>query len=1178
MAYSHIFQPNPAAIPDYAELFCLSNFSFQRGASHPEELVARAHALGYTALAITDECSVAGVVRAHVEAKKLGMKLLLGAQFDVQDDVHSDVQGNVQDDAQHGVKLIALAHSMAGWGNLCEFITAARRKAAKGSYEVSRQGSDFALLRECELLLYFSNAIKFEAKYVYSTWAKCIFGSNLWLAAVLQHGLDDALRLHALQRLSAQADVPLVAAGNVHMHVRSRKPLQDVITAVRLGRSVNDCGFELQPNAEAHLRSRGRLAAIYPPALLANTLTVAARCTFNLDALRYQYPVETVLPGMSPAETLRHYTYEGAHVRYPSNQDPQSPDPQSGPLPILPGLPDLQGSPDLSSLPSLPASVREQVEHELALIAELNYEMYFLTVHDIVQFARQNEILCQGRGSAANSAVCYCLGITEVNPVQGNLLFARFISRERNEPPDIDVDFEHDRREEVIQYIYNKYGRDRAAIAATVVTYRPRSAIRDVGKALGVHGALIDRFAKEHFWFDGEGTMADHLLRAGLDPDDPHICQWLALTKQLLGFPRHLSQHTGGFVLTQGKLTRLVPVENAAMVDRSIIQWDKDDLDAMGLLKVDVLALGMLSAIRRCLDLVGQRRGTPLRMQDIPAEDPATYEMICKADTVGVFQIESRAQMSMLPRLKPRTFYDLVIEVAIVRPGPIQGGMVHPYLKNRQRPNDVVYPYPALRQALGRTLGIPIFQEQVMQIAMIAADFTGDEADDLRRSMAAWKRKGGVHKFHDRLVHQMVKNGYEEEFAENIFKQIQGFGEYGFPESHAASFALLAYVSSWLKCHEPACFLAALLNSQPMGFYPPPQLVYDAKRHGIDVRPVDVTVSAWDCTLEGEKLGSDSGRDSDSGRPTPRSEEKLGSEPGVQSPEQLGSDPDSGQPFQRSVQPSSKSGSDPNCGPSKSDPNPHYEPSQPAVRLGLCLVSGLSITTATRIAVARAKAPFTSTQDLALRAALDAGDLKALASADALAALSGHRRQQVWDASALKPAPPLLKGVPVQEDLLLLPAASEGEEVLFDYAATGLTLRSHPMALLRGQLSKMRLLTAVQMHDLHSGRLVRACGIVTARQQPSTAKGVVFITLEDESGSVNVIVWKSLREKQRQQALKSRLLAVYGVWQRNEEEDAEEGVAAPVKRQGEVRHLVAQHLIDLSHLLGELATQSREFH
>ncbi|MBK7548956.1 MAG: error-prone DNA polymerase [Rhodoferax sp.] len=1038
----------PAALTlEYAELHCLTNFSFQRGASHAEELVARAHALGYTALAITDECSVAGVVRAHVAAKKWGLKLLSGAEFAVQE----------------GFKFVALAHDLTGWGNLCEFISAVRGRAAKGTNCVSWHDGDLASLQGCEILLVLPSAIKIEAACAIATRAKALFGTYIWLVVELQLGLDDDVVLHRLQKVSTLTGVPLVAAGNVHMHVRSRKPLQDVITAVRLGKSVAECGFELQANAEAHLRSRERLAAIYPPDLLANTLTVAARCTFNLDELRYQYPVETVLPGMSPAQTLRHFTYEGALGRYPDG---------------------------------MPGEVRQQVEHELALIAELKYEMYFLTVHDIVRFARSIHILCQGRGSAANSAVCYCLGITEVNPLDGNLLFARFISRERNEPPDIDVDFEHDRREEVIQYIYEKYGRDRAAIAATVVTYRPRSAIRDVGKALGVDDALIDRLAKEHFWFDGEDAMADHLVRVGLDLDDAHIHQWLAFTKQLLGFPRHLSQHVGGFVLTQGKLTRLVPVENAAMVDRSIIQWDKDDLDAMGLLKVDVLALGMLSAIRRCLDLVGQCGG-PKRMQDVPREDEATYDMICAADTVGVFQIESRAQMSMLPRLKPRKFYDLVVEVAIVRPGPIQGGMVHPYLKARQDPDNVKYPSQALKEALSRTLGIPIFQEQVMQIAILAADFSPGEADELRRSMAAWKRSGGVHKFHDRLVNQMVKNGYEEAFSEAIFKQMLGFGEYGFPESHAASFAQLAYVSSWLKCHHPACFLTALLNSQPMGFYPPAQLVYDAKRHGVEVLSVDVMVSGWDCTLEGQ-----------------------------------------------------------------------------AVRLGLCLVSGLNKPAAGRIVTARSEALFTSTEDLALRAALNPDELKALAAADALTALSGHRRQQVWDAAALQTAPHLLESVPIDEVPLLLNAASEGEEVVFDYASVGLTLRRHPLQILREQLSKMKLLTAVQMRDLPHGRLVRACGIVTARQQPPTAKGVVFITLEDETGTMNVIVWRRQREKQREQVLKSRLLAVYGVWQRNTED-----AAIPAeKHQGEVRHLIAHHLIDLTHLLGELATQSREFH
>jgi len=749
-----------------------------------------------------------------------------------------------------------------------------------------------------------------------------------------------------------------------------------------------------------------------------------------------------------------------------------------------------------------------------------------------VAFARSHGILCQGRGSAANSAVCYCLGVTEVDPARSSVLFERFISRERNEPPDIDVDFEHQRREEVIQYIYRKYGRDRAALTAVVTRYRPRSALRDVGRALGIPEALITAMAKEHPGMYGREVLALRLqaalarlagaaesaqagstqspATAQQQPVAPgHLLEvWLELSQQLLGFPRHLSQHPGGFVLTQGPLCRLVPIENAAMPERSIVQWDKDDLDAMGLLKVDVLALGMLSAIRRCLALVSARRGTAFQMQDIPADDPDTFEMICRADTVGVFQIESRAQMSMLPRLKPRCFYDLVIEVAIVRPGPIQGGMVHPYLKAREHPDQVIYPSAALEVALARTLGIPIFQEQVMQIAMIAADFSAGEADDLRRSMAAWKRKGGVHKFHDRLVNQMVRNGYAPEFAENIFKQIEGFGEYGFPESHAASFALLTYVSCWLKWHEPACFLAALLNSQPMGFYGPSQLVQDAQRHGVVVLAVDVLHSQWDCTLVPEQPATE--------RATPA----LG------------------------------------------DARKYSL----AVRLGLRLVSGLSESAAIRIVTARTLDPFVSTQDLALRAALDQGDLNALASADALKSLSGHRRQQVWDASALKSAPPLLREAPVNEDFLSLMAAPEGEEVRFDYAALGLTLRAHPLSLLRSALSKKKLLTAGQLHQLPTGRQVRAGGLVTMRQSPGTAKGVTFVTLEDETGSVNVIVWKALKDKQRSQLLHARLMAVHGIWQRDDDSG------------GQVCHLIAKSLHDLTPLLDGLATHSRDFH
>jgi error-prone DNA polymerase len=842
---------------------------------------------------------------------------------------------------------------------------------------------------------------------------------------------------------------------------------------VQQGKPVYDCGLSLQSSAERTLRSRLKLASLYPQELLDNTLIVASRCNFSLESIKYQYPMETVPAGMTPAQALRTFTMAGAAKRYPSG---------------------------------VPWTVRRQLVHELRLIAQCRYEMYFLTVHDIVRYARAQRILCQGRGSAANSAVCYCLHITEVDPTRANLLFERFISKERNEPPDIDVDFEHERREEVIQYIYGKYGRDRSAIAAVVATYRTRSAVRDVGKALGIPERLVDAFAKEHFWFDEQELqvrqLCERAAEAGVEMDSLRIRQWLELTGQLRGFPRHLSQHVGGFVLTQGKLTRLVPVENAAMPDRSIIQWDKDDLDDMGLLKVDVLALGMLTALRRCIDFVSLRRGRPFSLQDIQDRDEATYDMICRADTVGVFQIESRAQMSMLPRLQPRRFYDLVIEVAIVRPGPIQGGMIHPYLKNRDRVRQggtIAYANDALKPALERTLGVPIFQEQVMQIAMIAAGFSAEEADRLRRSMAAWKRRGGVHQFHDRLVQGMLKNGYSEAFAQGIFQQILGFGEYGFPESHAASFALLAYDSSWLKCHEPECFLAAMLNSQPMGFYSPSQLVQDARRHGVQVFPPDVCFSDWDCTLE----------------------------------------------------------------------RPSKEAMRPGVRLGLRMVAGLTQSGATRLVQARAQGSFTSTEDMALRSGLDLKDVNALAAGDALRSLSGHRRQQVWDARAFVRPPALLQSAPLNEETLALPQAPEGEEIVFDYASLGLTLRRHPLALLRPRLQRLRLQTSSELHDVPNGRKVRACGIVTVRQQPQTANGTIFLTLEDETGPVNVIVWKSLREQQREEVLLSRLLAVEGVWQR----DVESG--------GNVRNLIAHRLKDLSALLGRLGRQpkwSRDFH
>jgi len=1058
----------PPGIPPYAELLCRSNFSFLRGASRPEELVERAQALGYTALALTDECSLAGIVRAHVAAKEQGLKLLVGSQFQVQCDAP--------------FTLVVLATNLNGYGNLCEFITRLRRTAPKGTYRLTLKHISADALADCLVIAVPQRGSTQAQMDTVARWLLQHFMGRCWLGVEQLRLMDDEMRLHRLRQSSELTAVPLVAVGDVHMHLRSRKALQDVLTATRIGKPLTECGHALAPNAEQRLRSRLALAQRYPEALLAETLKVAGRCSFSLDELRYQYPSEVVPPGETPASYLRQLAYEGMGRRWPAGA---------------------------------PASVQQQVEHELALISELQYEHYFLTVYDIVAFARSQHILCQGRGSAANSAVCYCLGVTEVDPARTAVLFERFISRERNEPPDIDVDFEHERREEVIQYLYTKYGRERAALTATVISYRPRSALRDVGKALGFDEAALDALGSGHRWWSEDGFAPERILEAGLDPDSLKVRQLVALTGQLMGFPRHLSQHTGGFVLTRMPLSRMVPIENAAMADRTVIEWDKDDLDAMGLLKVDVLALGMLTAIRKSLDFIGQRKGFDFQMQDIPAEDESTYDMICAADTVGVFQIESRAQMSMLPRLRPRAFYDLVIEVALVRPGPIQGGAVHPYLNRRQGKEPIDYP-KGLDAALKRTLGVPVFQEQCMQIAIIAAGFTPGEADGLRRAMAAWKRKGGLGKYQERLISGMTERGYELDFAQRVVEQVKGFSSYGFPESHAASFALLVYASCWIKRHHPAEFLAAMLNSQPLGFYSPSQLVQDATRHGVEVRPVDVMESDWDCTLE-EVASASEVPD-----PLSRSRERAGV---------------------------------------RAAPGP-ASAAQPAVRLGLRLVSGLLHDEAKRLIAARAVRAFMDAEDLARRAGLDQQAMQQLAAADALISLSGHRRQQVWDAAALKAPPALLKEAPVEEDTLDLPEAPEGEAIVWDYASLGLTLRRHPLALLRERLQARRFMTAAALKDAPDGRLVRACGIVTGRQQPGTSKGVVFVTLEDETGVVQVIVWKALRERQRSALTRSRLMAVHGVWQ----------------REGEVCNLIAGHLEDLTPLLGRLATESRDFH
>ncbi|WP_313621867.1 error-prone DNA polymerase [Achromobacter sp.] len=1060
-------------LPGYAELQCQSNFSFLQGASHPEELATRAAELGYAALALTDECSLAGVVRAHTEAKTLKLPLIIGATFQLR---------AAPDAAPLGLTL--LAQTREGYGNLSELITLGRTRAPKGEYRLSPQDladppDGYAHLRnlpECLAILTPAYGTDADRMADQARWLARAFPGRAWVGLTLLHQSRDDLHRAAVEHAARTSQLPIVAVGQVQMHVRSRKPLHDTLTGIRTRQPVSQCGYELSGNAEQHLRSRMRLASLYPPDALAQTLAVARRCTFSLDELRYEYPDEIVPAGHTPASYLRQEALAGALRRFPA------------------GVPDI---------------VSAQIDKELELIADLGYEAYFLTVYDIVQYARSIGILCQGRGSAANSAVCYCLGITAVDPARGNNLFERFISKERNEPPDIDVDFEHQRREEVIQYIYGKYGRQRAALTAVVISYRPRSVLRDTGRALGVDPGVIDAVARAHQWWDGKKEMLRTLGACGLDPESQVARQWASLAQTMMGFPRHLSQHPGGFVISRGKLSRLVPIENAAMEDRSVVQWDKDDLDALKLLKVDVLALGMLSALRRTLELASQRRGQPLTLQDIPEGDAPTYDMICNADTIGVFQIESRAQMTMLPRLRPREYYDLVVQVAIVRPGPIQGGMVHPYLRRRQGKEDETYPSEKVRGVLSRTMGVPIFQEQVMQIAVVAAGFSPGEADQLRRSMAAWRRKGGVDKFRVKLVGGLLAHGYTVDFAEALFRQVEGFGEYGFPESHAASFALLAYASSWLKRHEPEAFLAALLNSQPMGFYAPAQLVQDARRHGVCVLPADVTVSRWDSVLE----------------PLPADH------PGA-----------------------------------RRRAHAHAPPAdtpRPAVRLGLSLIQGMRVDAAQRIEAARADAPFANTADLARRAGLNRHDLNALAAGDALRTLAGHRRQASWEAAASVQSRDLLRDADIVDvQAPQLSAPSESQTVAADYRSVGLTLHTHPVALLRPQLAARNFQPASVLNDYPNKRVARACGIVTVRQRPQTSKGVIFVTLEDETGPVNVVVRPELIERQRRELLGATLLGVYGSWQ------SVDGV----------RHLVAQRLVDMSDLLGGLATHSRNFH
>ena len=1019
----------------YAELHALSNFTFLRGASHPEELVETAASLAYRALAITDECSVSGIVRAHVATKAQKLPLIIGSEFRL----------------SNGLKLVVLARNRAGYAELCSLITRGRRAADKGSYCLTAE--DFSDgLANCYVLWVPDNQLLLDAR---DAWITDAFRDRLWIAVeLLADGLEH-LRLERIRRLGASLNLPLVASGDVHMHSRKRRALQDTVTAIRENTTLDRAGFLLYSNGERYLRPQSVLESIYPADLRKATTDIAKSISFSLDELRYEYPDELVPDAETPTSYLRRLTEAGMRKRWPAG---------------------------------VSLKVRTLVEHELELIRELRYEPYFLTVYDIVAFARSQGILCQGRGSAANSAVCFCLGITEVDPERMATLVERFISKERNEPPDIDVDFEHERREEVIQYIYQKYGRERAALAATIITYRPRSAVRDVGKTLGLDGLQIDRLAKSTRWWDGRGIDDSRVIEAGLDPGSPVIRRLLYLVGELIDFPRHLSQHVGGFVISNSSLSELVPVENAAMDDRTVIQWEKNDLEDLGLLKVDVLGLGMLTTIRRSFALIRQFDGREYTLATVPAEDQVVYDMICEGDTMGVFQIESRAQMAMLPRLKPRCYYDLVIEVALIRPGPIQGDMVHPYLRRRNGEEAVEYPSEDVREVLQRTLGVPIFQEQVMQLAVVAAGFTPGEADRLRRAMAAWKRRGGLGPFEQKLIQGMKKRGYTETFARQIFQQILGFGEYGFPESHSASFALLVYVSCWLKCHTPAAFTCALLNSQPMGFYSASQLTQDARRHGVEVRPVDVNKSDWDSTLE------------------------------------------------------------------------RNEQEEAALRLGLRQVKGLSEKAGEAI-VRQRQSGYQSIQLLLERTGLNRCELSALAAAGALKSLAGHRHKVRWTVAGVEEPAPIFSSLDRFEAVPMLRRPTEGQDIVADYQSLGLTLGRHPMRLIRPHLDRYRYVSADQLETLAAGRQLRIAGLVITRQRPGTASGVTFITLEDETGYSNLVVWKKTAEEQRDVLLNANLIGAQG----------------ELQKEGKVIHVIARKLFDHSELLGELVPGSRDF-
>lgn len=1054
----------------YAELHCRSNYSFLEGASHPDELVTRASEIGHSALAITDRNSVAGVVRAHVAAKERGLKLLVGAEITPVD----------------SPSVVLWAIDRAGYGRLCRLITRGRRNAPKGECRITL--SD--LLEHADGLLAgvvlrshhaprndpnvpsttFQNSTsnassaRHAGRDGYVERIREAFGDRAYLLAELHRGSDDHRQLQRWMADAKQIGRPLVAANDVHCHVRERQPLQDVLTAIRFGCTVAELGERRFANAERHLKSSAEMSVLFAmcPDAVARTIEIVDRCQFSLDELRYDYPEELCPRGLTPIQHLINLTWRGAKDRYPR------------------GVPD---------------KVRRLLEHELTLIGELNYAAYFLTVWDLVRFARERNILCQGRGSAANSAVCYCLGVTSVDPDRIDVLFERFISKERNEAPDIDVDFEHERREEVIQYLYEKYGRERASMTAAVICYRPRSAIRDVGKALGLSLDRVDSLAQHVDHLHDAEHLAVRIREAGLPPESRLGSQLVTLVTELLDFPRHLSQHVGGMVLTHSPLCEVVPIENASMPGRTVIEWDKNDLDALGILKVDVLALGMLTAIRRCFDLIQRHHNRRLTLANIPAQDPRVFEMISRADTMGVFQIESRAQMSMLPRLQPRCFYDLVIEVAIVRPGPIQGDMVHPYLRRRCGEEPVEYPDDRIRAVLEKTLGVPIFQEQAMRLVVVAAGFTPGEADQLRRAMGAWRRRGVIDQFQKKLIDGMTANGYSTDFADRVFRQLRGFGEYGFPESHACSFALLVWASAWLKHHYPAAFAASLLNSQPMGFYAPAQLVADARKHGVTVLPVDINQSEWDCTLERCHLGK-----------------------------------------------------------------------QPALRLGFRMLSGFSAADANNIVKARGSRPFTSMDNFLHRTGASNSIAARLSRADAFRSLQLNRRESLWQALPDSTAGPLFdqpKCEPLDdaEPLPALPHLSAVEEVVSDYRTVGLSLRGHPMKFLRPRLQELQAVPAWKLASWPNGKRVTVAGLVLMRQRPGTAKGITFVTLEDETGTTNLIVRPDVWEQHRQVARTASVMLASG----------------PLQREGQIIHVLVAELRDLTTELADLQTHSRDF-